>query len=136
MIWGGGVKILQYSEKESNCAWKFTEGLLRKYSTLWQHICESPITDFSVKHIIHLGRMPPNCWGPRLQSIEPIGKSGTGIWKHQEGSRAYNFWQSRWYPSSDWPIFCLLWQWGFEELLGKLNLHIFLTISLVREGTL
>ena len=31
----------------------------------------------SVKNIIHLGRRPPNLWGPRLQPIEPIGQSDT-----------------------------------------------------------
>jgi hypothetical protein len=31
----------------------------------------------SVKDILHLDRRPPKCWGPRLQPIEPIGKSGT-----------------------------------------------------------
>jgi len=68
-------KILQYSEMECNCVRTITEGLFRKYSTLGQHKCESPIT---VKNIIHLGRRPPKVWGPRLQPIEPIaGESGT-----------------------------------------------------------
>ena len=40
----GVFKILQYSEMEFNCVRKITEGLFRKYSTLWQHKCESPIT--------------------------------------------------------------------------------------------
>jgi hypothetical protein len=49
---------------ECNCVRKITEGLFRKYSRLWQHKCESPIT---VKNIIHLGpRPPPKLWGPRL----------------------------------------------------------------------
>ena len=70
----GCLKILQYSEMECNCVRKITEVLFRKYSTLWQHKCESLIT---VKNIIHLGQRPPKVWGPRLQPIEPIGKSGT-----------------------------------------------------------
>jgi hypothetical protein len=70
----GCLNILQYSEMECNCVRKITEGLFRKYSTLWQHKCESLIT---VKNIIHLGQRPPKVWGPRLQPIEPIGKSGT-----------------------------------------------------------
>jgi nitrous oxidase accessory protein NosD len=40
----GVFKILQYSEIESNCVRKITEGLFRKYSMLWQHKCESLIT--------------------------------------------------------------------------------------------
>jgi len=40
----GCLKILQYSEMEYNCVRKITEGLFRKYSTLGQHKCESPIT--------------------------------------------------------------------------------------------
>ena len=31
----------------------------------------------SVKNNIHFGRRSPKCWSPRLQPIEPIGKSGT-----------------------------------------------------------
>ena len=37
-------KILQYSEMECNCVRQITEGLFRKYSTLWQNKCGSPIT--------------------------------------------------------------------------------------------
>ena len=59
---------------ECNCVRKITEGLLRKYSTLWQHRCEK--SNNSVKKSIHLGRRPPKFWGPRL---EPIGKSGTDL---------------------------------------------------------
>jgi hypothetical protein len=40
----------------------------------WKTKCESPIT---IKNIIHLGQRSPKVWGPRLQPIEPIGKSGT-----------------------------------------------------------
>ena len=32
-----------------------------------------------LKNIIHLGQRPPKFRGPRLQPIEPIGKSGTGF---------------------------------------------------------
>jgi len=39
----GCLKSLQYSEMERICVRKITEGLFRKYSTLWQHKCESPI---------------------------------------------------------------------------------------------
>ena len=42
--WWGVLRILQYSEVECNCVRKITEGLHGKYSTLWQHKCESPIT--------------------------------------------------------------------------------------------
>jgi hypothetical protein len=59
---------------ECNCVRKITEGLLRKYSTLWQHRCEK--SNNSVKKSIHLGRRSPKFWGPRL---EPIGKSGTDL---------------------------------------------------------
>ena len=41
---GWVFKILQYSEMEYNCVRKITEGLFRKYSTLWKHKRESPIT--------------------------------------------------------------------------------------------
>ena len=37
----GVFKILQYSEKKCNCVRKITDGLLRMYSTLLQHKCES-----------------------------------------------------------------------------------------------
>ena len=50
---------------------KITEGLFRKNSTLWK-------SNNNVRNIIHLGRSPPKFWGPRLQPIQPIGKSGTG----------------------------------------------------------
>ena len=74
-MWWGVFKILQYSEMECNCVRKITEELLRKNSTLWQHKCESP--NNIAKNNIHLSRRPPKFWGPRLQPIEPIGKSGT-----------------------------------------------------------
>ena len=32
----------------------------------------------SVKKNIHFGRRPPKFWGPRFDTNEPIGKSGTG----------------------------------------------------------
>ncbi len=64
----GVFKILQYSEMECNCVRKITEGVFRKYSTLWQHKCESPMTVLKILCIL----------GPRLQPIELIGKSGTG----------------------------------------------------------
>ena len=64
---------------ECNCARKFTEGLLRKYSTLWRHKCESPITVLKILYTLAGG--PPISWGPKLQPIESIGKSGTEcIW--------------------------------------------------------
>jgi hypothetical protein len=52
-------KILQYSEIECNCVMKITEGLFRKYSTLWQHKCESPIR--VLKLVYTLAGGPLNC---------------------------------------------------------------------------
>ena len=71
---------------DCNCVRKNTEGLFRKYKTLWQHTCESPI---SVKNYIHLGRRPLKFWGARLQPIEPIGKSGTAWISHTELFKGY-----------------------------------------------
>ena len=76
--WWGVFKILQYSIIECNCVRKITEGLFRKYSTLWQHTCESLIT--VLKILYTLVRGPLNLKDPRLQPIAPIGKSGTDLW--------------------------------------------------------
>jgi len=38
-------KIIQYSEMECNCARKITEGLLREFKALWQHMYESLLFD-------------------------------------------------------------------------------------------
>jgi hypothetical protein len=53
---------------ECNSARKITEGLFRT-----AYVGKS---NNSVKDIIHLGL--PKFVGPRLQPIEPMGKSGTG----------------------------------------------------------
>jgi hypothetical protein len=53
--WWGVFKILQYSEMECNCVRKITEGLFRKYSTLWQHKCESPITVLKILYTLARG---------------------------------------------------------------------------------
>jgi hypothetical protein len=55
--------------KECNCVRKIPEGLSRKYNTLRQLKCESPITGLKILDTLERG--------PRLQPIEPIGKSGT-----------------------------------------------------------
>ena len=52
-------KIMQYSEIECNYVRKITEGLLRKYSMLWQHKCESPITVLKIFYT--LAGSPLNC---------------------------------------------------------------------------
>ena len=53
---------------ECNCVKKITEELFRKYSMLWQHKCESPISVLNILYTL--------VGGPRLQPIESIGKSG------------------------------------------------------------
>jgi hypothetical protein len=63
-------KILQYSEMECKCVRKITEGLIRKYRTLRQHKCESPIA------VLKKDAPWPEAskfLGPRFQPIEPIG---------------------------------------------------------------
>ena len=45
-------KIIQYSEIECNCVRKIAEGLIRKYSTLWQHKCESQITVLKILYTL------------------------------------------------------------------------------------
>ena len=104
-------KILQYSEMECNCVKKITKGLFRKYSRLWKHKCESPIT---IKNIIHLGRRPPKCWGHRLQPIEPIGKSGT--------VSIYQCFQTKWITPK---IFVCLLSSPFSLLYLKYNWDFF-----------
>ena len=59
---------LKFCNMECNSARKITEGLFRT-----AYVGKS---NNSVKDIIHLGL--PKFVGPRLQPIEPIGKSGTG----------------------------------------------------------
>jgi hypothetical protein len=50
--------ILKWSA-EMKCARKITDGLFRKYSTLWQHKCESPIAVLNILHT--LVASPLNC---------------------------------------------------------------------------
>ena len=52
-------KILQYFEMERNYAKKTTEGLLRKYSVLWEHMHESQVT--VSKLLYTLARGPLHC---------------------------------------------------------------------------
>ena len=69
-------KILQFSEMECNCVRKITEGLFRKYTTLWQHEWKSPIT--VLKILYTLAGDPLNFEALGFSPIAPIGKSGTG----------------------------------------------------------
>ena len=61
--------ILQYSEIECNCVWKFTEGLFRKYSTLRQHKSESPITVLRILYTLVGGALYFDALGFNLSSI-------------------------------------------------------------------
>ena len=45
-------KILRYSEMERNWVREITEGLFRKYSTLWQHKFESSITVLKILYTL------------------------------------------------------------------------------------
>ena len=56
--WWELFKIVQYLEMECNCVRIITEGFLRKYSTIWQHKCESPIT--MLKILLYLAEGPLN----------------------------------------------------------------------------
>ena len=49
----------------SNCVKKITDGLLRKYSTLWQHKCESSISVSKILYTL--------AGGPLI--VEPLGFS-------------------------------------------------------------
>jgi len=62
-------KILQYSQIECICVRKIPTGMFRKYN---------------------IGRRPPKFWDPRLQPIEPIGKSGTEHHKLNQPSHDKN----------------------------------------------
>jgi len=53
---------------ECNCVRKITEGLLRKYSSLWQHKCERPRTVLKILYTLAGGPL----------NFDTLGKSGTG----------------------------------------------------------
>jgi hypothetical protein len=61
--------ILQYSEMECNCVRKITEGLFKKYSTLWQHKCESSVTVLKILNILDGGLLNFEALGFSLSNL-------------------------------------------------------------------
>ena len=62
-------RILQYSEMECTCVRNITEGLFRKYSTLGQHKCESPITVLKILYTLAGGLLNIEALGFSLSNL-------------------------------------------------------------------